>query len=123
VKIFTTHARPGEPPVLLREGFSWAGFFFGFLYLAANRAWIQAALNLAALLLVLSLSRAIGNAAPTLGLAILQGVFARDLLRWSFAQRGFIEGPVVAAPDQDQAFGRLIDSGQTPPIRPAGAAL
>jgi hypothetical protein len=110
MKIFTSHQRPSKPPVLVRESFSWAAFFFGFLYLAVHRAWIQAVLNLAALLFVLALCRGLGMGAPLLGLAIFQGVFGRDLLRWNLAQRGFIEGPVIAGLDRDQALGRLIDS-------------
>jgi hypothetical protein len=109
MRVFTTHQLPGAPPVLVREGFSWAAFFFGCLYLAAHRAWIQAALNLAALLLMLALSRFLHSGAPVLGLAILQGLCVPDLLRWSLAQRGFADGPVVAGVDRDQAFGRLID--------------
>ncbi len=121
MRVFTTHQRQPEPPVLVREGFSWAAFFLGFLYLAAHRAWIQAALNLAALLLLLALGRLLHTGAPLLGLAILQGLFGRDLIRWSLAQRGFTEGPVVAATDRDQALGRLIDSRQT--SRTAGATI
>jgi hypothetical protein len=123
MKVFTTHEQQTEPPILVREGFSWAAFFFGFLYLAIHRAWIQAALNLAALVLVLVLCRQFAIGAPLLGLAILQGVFGRDLIRWSLAQRGFIEGPVVAAPNHDQALGRLIDSRQPPTQHTAGATI
>lgn len=108
MRIFTSHIRASEPPVMVREGFSWAAFLFGFLYLAAHRAWIQAALNLAALLVTIAIDRAIGSGAPMLGLAILQGLFARDLVRWSLTQRGFATGPTVAAPDHDQAFARLL---------------
>jgi hypothetical protein len=120
MRVFTTHQRQGEAPVLVREGFSWAAFFFGFLTLAVHRAWIQAALNLAALLLVLALCRGVQSAAPLLGLAILQGLCARDLLRWSLSQRGFVEGPVIAAADSDQALGRLLYHHEPVPV--AGAA-
>jgi hypothetical protein len=122
MKIFTSHQRLAEPPVLVRESFSWAAFFFGFLYLAVHRAWIQAVLNLAALLFVLALCRGLGDGAPLLGLAVLQGVFGRDLLRWSLAQRGFVEGPVVAGLDPDHALGRLVDV-RSSYTQPAGATL
>ena len=108
MKIFTSHLRPGTAPLLVREGFSWPAFLFGFLYLAAHRAWIAAALNLAAFLLACALVRATGTGAPLLGLAVLQGLFAHDLRRWNLAQRGWVAGPVVAAADQDVAFGRLL---------------
>ena len=96
--------------MLVREGFSWAGFFFGFLYLAAHRAWIQAALFFAANVLLTALCYGYGSGAPFLGLAVLQGLFARDMLRWSLAQRGYSEGPVVAGASRDLAFSRLLDS-------------
>jgi hypothetical protein len=122
MRVFTTHQRAAEPPMLVREAFSWAAFFFGFLYLAVHRAWLQAAFNLAAFLLVLALCRFLGDGVPLLGLAVLQGLCARDLRRWSLAQRGFVEGPVVAGRDRDQAFGRLIDMGAHPIHQAAGAA-
>jgi hypothetical protein len=117
--------RPDQPPVLVREGFSWAAFFFGFLYLAAHRAFIAAALNFAALLLVLAFARLTGSGAPLLGLAVLQGLFGRDLLRWSLSLRGFAEGPVVGGPDRDQAFLRLLGEGGASllPQSQAGARL
>ena len=123
MKVFTTHQLRAGTPILVRESFSWGAFFFGFLYLAVHRAWIQAALNLAAFLLVLVICRHFGVGAPLLGLAILQGLFGRDLLRWSLAQRGFVEGPVIAAADRDQALGRLIDFRNPPTLHSAGATL
>jgi hypothetical protein len=128
VKLFTSHFRASAPPVLVREGFSWSAFLFGFLYLAAHRAFLAAALNLAALLLVLALGRALGSGAPVLGLAVLQGLFGADLRRWSLAQRGFAPGPVVAGAGRDQAFARLIGEGNDALPRDfnprlAGAAL
>jgi hypothetical protein len=116
MRIYTSHVRPGETPVLVREGFSWAGFFFGVLYLAAHRAWVAAALNLAALILLAAICRFLGSPAPLLGLAILQGLFARDLCRWGLARRGYATGPVIAASDLDQAFARLL--GARPDLLP-----
>ncbi len=107
MKIFTTHIQQGEPPVLLREGFSWGAFLFGFLYLAVHRAWIAASLNLLALVITSLLCALTRSGAPLLGLAILQGVFAHDLRRWSLSLRGFTPGPVVGGADQDEAFMRL----------------
>jgi len=108
VRIYTSHLRAGDAPVLVREGFSWGGFFFGFLYLALHRAFVPAALNLAALIILQAACRAIGSPAPLLGLALLQGLFARDLWRWGLSRRGFEAGPVVAAASQDEALARLL---------------
>ncbi len=108
MRVFTSHLRPGETPKLLREGFSWGAFLFGFLYLAVHRAWIAAALNLAVLVLVGWLSHLAGTGAPLLGLAVLQGMFGHDLRRWGLDRRGFAVGPVVAATDHDAALVRLL---------------
>ncbi len=116
MRIYTSHLRQGETPMLVREGFSWTGFLFGFLYLAVHRAWVPAALNLAALILLAALCDAINAPAPLLGLAILQGLFARDLCRWGLSRRGYATGPVVFAADPDQAFARLL--GARPDLLP-----
>ena len=118
MKLFTSHVRAGEPPVLVREGFSGAGFWFGAWYLAAMRAWVPAALTLAAALLTLTLVRLTGTAAPLLGLAVLQGLLCPDLRRWSLARRGYASGPVVAAADRDAALARLLDAH--PDLLPTG---
>ena len=115
--LFTTHLRPGQPPLLLREGFSGAAFWFGALWLAIHRAWIAAALTMAAFLLTLWLGRLTGSAAPLIGFAILQGLICPDLRRWSLDQRGFTRGPVVSGPDSDQALARLLDA--RPDLLPA----
>jgi hypothetical protein len=111
MRIYTTHIRGTEPPILVREGFSWAAFFFGFLWLAAHRAVVAACLNFAVLLVVIALFRHMAGPA-LLGLAVLQGLFCPDLRRWNLALRGFIQGPVVAAPDADQAFARFATEGR-----------
>ena len=108
MKVFTSHLRAGALPVLMREGFSWPAFVFGFLYLAVHRAWVAAALNLAVFLLASGLARSTGSGAPLLGLAVLQGLFARDLRRWSLAHGGGPGGPAVAAPYHAQAAARLV---------------
>lgn len=108
MRVFTSHLRADRMPLLVREGFSWGAFLFGFLYLAANRAWIPAVLNLAALLLAVALGRATGSGAPLLGLALLQGFLGRDLVRWGLSRRGFSPGPVVAGADHDLALAKLL---------------
>ena len=117
MKLFTTHLRPGQPPLLVREGFSGAAFWFGALWLAAGRAWVAAGLTMAAFLLTLALCRWSGNGAPLAGLAVLQGLICPDLRRWSLDQRGLKRGPVVAGADVDQALARLLDA--RPDLLPA----
>ena len=120
MKLFTTHVRPGEPPLLVREGFSGAAFWFGAWYLAVARAWVPAALTMAVALLTLALVRQTGTAAPLLGLAVLQGLLCPDLRRWSLARRGYVRGPVVAGADRDAALARLLDA--RPDLLPARPA-
>ncbi len=108
--VFTSHVRAGETPILVREGFSWAALLFGALYLAVRRAWIAAGLTFAVFLLALALCRVVHDGSPLLGLFVLQGLLCPDLVRWNLQVRGYVPGPVVAAPDRDQALGRLLDA-------------
>ncbi len=118
MKLFTTHLRAGQPPLLVQEGFSGAAFWFGAFWLAVGRAWIAAGLTMAAFLLTVALCRVSGTLAPLAGLAVLQGLVCPDLRRWSLDQRGFARGPVVLGRDVDQALARLLDA--RPDLIPAG---
>jgi hypothetical protein len=108
VKIWTVHTRPGEAPVLVREGFSIAALVFGPLWLWAQRAWIAGII--AACLFVLIGAVAPVAVAPILGLAlaVLLGMTGRDLERWSLARRGFTLVHVLAARDGEHALARLL---------------
>ncbi len=110
MRLYTTHLRRDRAPLLVREGFSGAAFWFGALWLAAGRAWVAAGLTMAAFLLTLAICRWSGTAAPLAGLAVLQGLLCPDLLRWSLDQRGFARGPVVTGTGVDQALARLLDA-------------
>ncbi len=116
MRVFSSHWRGGDPPRLIQEGFSWAGAFWGAIYLAAHRAWVAATLNFAAALACLAAARALHDGAPLAGLFVLQGLFVRDLHRWGLARAGWIPGPIVAAQDQDAALARLLDSGTVPAL-------
>ncbi len=100
--------KPGRPPVMVREGFSWSAAVFGWLWLLFHRAWVPAGLMFAAGLLVLRLGASLQNVAPSLALFLLQGVFGRDLWRWSLHLSGYRQGPPVAAVDEDGALARLL---------------
>jgi len=107
VKTWSVHTRADAPPVLVREGFSWAAFCFGPLWLFAHRAWIAGVLVLCAWILAGLLP---GPLRPLLMLLLAwaTGVFATDWLRWSLARRGFTLVHVIAARDADAAFARLM---------------
>ncbi len=108
MRVYTTHVKPGGAPMLVREGFSWAAFVFGPLYFAANRAWIAAAISLAVYILLSVLTNPVTGTPLVLGFLVLQGLLARDALRWNLTQRGYAQGPVVAAPSNDEALARLL---------------
>lgn len=108
----TAGATPPEsaprPPVLVPEGFSWAAFVFGPFWFAWHRLWWWAAgllaLTLAAAFL---LPEEIGTVA-ILTLHLLAGMEARDARRARLARRGLPMQGVVAAPDLDTAWFRLV---------------
>jgi len=114
MKVFTSHFRTGDDPVLVREGYSMAAALLGPFWFLAQRAWIPAAIDTALTVLLGQASLHAGNPAPFWGYLALRGIFARDLQRWSLARRGFAEGPVVAATEPDAAYARLLtqQSGQ-----------
>jgi hypothetical protein len=123
VRIFTVHAAPvrpasvpltgakparrPRPPVLLREGFSWAAFLFGPLWFAWHLLWWWALGLLAASLAVALLLPAEAGAIAGLALQVLVGMQARDSLRAGLAKRGQPMVGVIAAPDLDIAWFRL----------------
>ena len=106
--IFTSHLKPGRPPVMVKEGFSWGAAFFGWIWLLFHRAWIPAALVFAASLLLLRLTTSLNSPAPAVAVFLLQGLFGRDLWRWSLSLSGYQPGPPVAATNQDGALARLL---------------
>lgn len=105
---WTAHIRPSSTPVLVREGFSWGAFFFGPLWLAVHRAWIPAALALAAGILIVFLFP-LGLAVVTMSaLAIVLGLSGQDCRRWSMDHRGFRFTQVIAARSEPEALGVLL---------------
>jgi hypothetical protein len=109
VNFYTAHIRSGTPPVLVRDGFSWGALFFGPLWLAAHRAWIAAALSLAAFVLIIVLTEGGVAAALLIALAVLLGLSGHDLRRWSLDHRGYLLSQVVAARDELEATARLLE--------------
>ncbi len=108
MRFWTGHLRRGVPPLLVGEGFSWGALLFGPLWLAAHRAWIPAALALAAGILILALTTGPTGPALMLALAVWLGLSGHDLRRWTLRQRGFALFEVVAARDEADAFAKLL---------------
>jgi hypothetical protein len=108
VKVFTSHLKPGAPPVLVAEGFSLWAALFGWLWLLFRGAWLPAILLFAVPIVLSQLVDWTHSPALVLGLLALQGFFGRDLVRWHLARTGYEPGPVVAAADHEAALARLV---------------
>jgi hypothetical protein len=108
VKIYTALLKQDAEPVLVREGFSWGALLFGPLWLAAHRAWIPAAISLAAYVLISVLAPWSAGTILTLGVAVILGFTGEDLRRWALEWRGYLLAHVLAAANRDDAFMRLM---------------
>ena len=99
---------PSRPPVLVQEGFSFWAFLLGFVWFLFNRLWWEAlallALTVASVLL---LPEPLSGIA-VLTLHVLAGMEARDRLRARLIRRKLPVLSVVAAPDMDLAWFRLV---------------
>jgi ABC-type glucose/galactose transport system permease subunit len=109
VRVWTTHLRAKEAPVLVREGFSWGALLFGWLWLLFHRAWIPAALLFALNVILAVLTDSEVRLVLMTGIAVLQGLFGNDLRRWSLDRRGYTMAHVIAARNGDTALLRLLD--------------
>lgn len=108
MRTWTAHVADLRPPELVREGFSWPAALFGPAWLAVHRAWVPAAILLAACVLLAVLVRGPACTVLFTALSILTGLLGGDLVRWSLARRGFREEHVVAGRDEDAAYARLL---------------
>ena len=109
MNFYTVHVRPEEPPVFVREGFSWGALLFGPLWLLSQRAWIAAAATLI-VFVAIALIPSPWRGWPMAGAMVLLGLLGRDLRRWSLARRGYGLASVVAARDADSAYLRYRDA-------------
>jgi len=109
MRVWTAHLRPGRPPLLVREGFSFGAFLFGPLWLALHRAWIPAVLALVATVLIVKLTLPPASMVLLLGEMVLLGLSGRDLQRWSLTRRGYPLAHAVVARNADAALVRLLD--------------
>ncbi|HYZ62265.1 MAG TPA: DUF2628 domain-containing protein [Acetobacteraceae bacterium] len=108
MRIYTAHTRPGRPPVLVREAWSWGAFLFGPFWLLANRAWIATVIYIALSFILAALAPDQVRGLVLFALAVLNGMLGRDLVRWSLARRGYALVHVLAARDEEGALARLL---------------
>ncbi len=108
MKIYTALLKSDAEPVLVREGFAWGALILGPLWLAAHRAWIAAAISLAAYILIVALVPEPASTILAIGLAFVLGFTGHDLRRWALEHRGYLLVHVIMAGNLDEAFTRLL---------------
>jgi hypothetical protein len=112
--------------VFVRDGFSWAAFFFGALWMLWHRLWL---VLLGYLVLVGALEfllRPIGASMAArvfIGflIALLVGLEAASLRRWTLIRRGWRDWGIVVADDLEGAERRFF-SARTAKDAPKSAA-
>jgi len=108
LKLYAVLVKPGSEPVLMSEGFAWGTFFFGPLWLAAHRAWVAAALSLAAYVLIGVLAPPAVAAILIAAVAVFLGLHGHDFQAWALEHRGYALAHVVGGKDKDEAWLRLM---------------
>lgn len=120
MRVYTIHLPPDAEPsdprafdraVLVRDGFNFAAFFFSVLWMLYHRLWLASVLTLVLLVAVgfavewLQIT-AFAAFLVQLMVAILIGLEASSLRRWTYARRGWHLVDVVAAADYQSADAR-----------------
>jgi hypothetical protein len=120
--VFEPPMRAGRPAarhtdrfVFLREKFSWAAFLFGPLWMVWRRLWLVLLLYLVVLGLIEFGLRRIGIGSEVRSIvfflvALLVGLEAVSLRRWTLLRRGWRDRGIVIADDLDMAERRFFDS-------------
>lgn len=120
MRVYTIHLPPDVDPsdpraferaMLVRDGFNFAAFFFSVLWMLYHRLWLAALLTLVLLVAVgFGVDRleitAFAAFLVQLMVAILIGLEASSLRRWTYARRGWHLVDVVAASDYTEADAR-----------------
>jgi hypothetical protein len=106
---------PDEAFVLVKDGFSWPGFFFGPLWALSRRMWVVGALLIALVIGVGFVPQIIENGdtlVPWLMLSVglLVGFLGNDLHVWSLERAGYELVGVVGGTDLTDAERRLFAS-------------
>ena len=117
-RIYTVHVRQwsastDRQAVFVREGFSWAAFFFSVLWALRYRMWLTA-MFLFAISVALSLGSdllrldPITESAVGVALALIIGWEGNDWRRRSLARRGYVMAAVIAAENLLEAERRFF---------------
>jgi hypothetical protein len=122
--IYTVHEPPRREGDMLahterfcfvRDGFSWAAFLFGPLWMLRQRLWLVLLLDLIVLAVVLAGLRAAGTSpvgvvAALALVALLTGIEASTLRRWTLGHRRWTCLGVVVGDDLEAAERRFFDA-------------
>ncbi len=108
MRTYTALLKADAEPALVREGFAWGGLILGPLWLAAHRAWIAAAVSLAAYVLIAVLIPLPASGIFFVAAAVILGLTGNDLRRWALESRGYLLVHVLTAGNQDGALTRLL---------------
>jgi hypothetical protein len=120
--VFEPPVRAGRPAmnhadrfVFLRERFSWAAFLFGPLWMIWRRLWLVLIVYLVVLGLIEFGLRRFGIASQArftvfFLIAVLVGIEAVSLRRWTLLRRGWRDRGIVIADDLEMAERRFFDS-------------
>ncbi len=122
--------RPAAPErfVFVRDGFNWAAFLFGPLWMLWCRLWLVSLGYLAVMVAFEILYRALGaslgmRALIGIPIALLIGLEAASLQRWTLIRRGWRDHGIVVAEDLENAEHRFFSGWATEISLPAGAAV
>lgn len=110
MRTYTVQTRADRLPVLVPEGWSFWAFPFGPLWFFGRRAWIPGLLDLAAWVLVVAFAPSAFWFPALFGLALLQALLGRDLVRWYWALRGYALAHVVLGRNEEGALARLVET-------------
>jgi len=123
MRVYTVHLRrptldPDRDIRLVKEGFNWPAFVFSFVWALWCRLWLVA-IGLFAIEFALAAGLSLlGADAPTrmafaLGTAVIAGLVANDLHRWTLFRRSYLQVAVVTGDDVDAAERRFWDQRPT----------
>jgi len=126
-------ARPGDRDALdqakiVKDGFSWAAFFFTALWFFFQKLWL-AGLGVLVVIVAFDLGLSLLRIEPGAAvlaqvlLSLLIGLEANNLKRWTYARRGRPAVDVVTASNREEAelkaFSRWLDRSGTRAAPPA----
>ena len=119
MRVYTVHLRhrglnPDNDIVLVSEGFCWGACVLSLIWALWHRMWLVV-LGLVIVSVVLNIMVYMLGMDETTGyflnagIAILIGLVANDIRRWSLARLGFVDSGVALGDNQDDALARFLD--------------